>query len=147
VLLDRPGDFLIDVRSDHLRAPVAVVGRQQPGVGDVVQQARHDHLLAEPVLPRHPGALQQVHPGGLGKAQQEEVPQRGALGHLGQRGVVSHHHDGVRVLARLGQQGATVGRRGRAHDRHRRRHDDAAPAVDGVIQRFADPVLKTGLAQ
>jgi hypothetical protein len=123
-----------------------MVGRQQPGDGDVMQQARHDHLLAEPVLPRYPGALQQVHPGDLAEAQQEEVPQRGALGHLRQRGIVSHHEDGVRV-AHLGQQGALAGGCGRADDCRGRRHDDAAPAVNGVIKRFTDPVLKTGVAQ
>ncbi len=54
MLLDGPGDFLIDIRGDQLRAPVAVVGRQQPGDGDVVQQAGHDDLLAEPVRQGRP---------------------------------------------------------------------------------------------
>ena len=52
----------------------------------------------------------------------------------------------VNVLS-AGQQGAVAGGCGRADDCRGRRHDDAAPAINGVIKRFTDPVLKTGVAQ
>ena len=146
VLLDGPGDLLVHVRRDQLRAPVAVVGRKQPGDGDVVQQARHDHLLVEPVLPGHPGALQQVRARDRVEPEQVEVPQRRPFRHRGQRRVVAHHEQRVGVL-RLGQQRALVAAGRGAQDRRGRRHDDAPPPVDRVVQRLADPVVQARLPQ
>jgi hypothetical protein len=52
--------------------------------------------------------LQQVRSGDPAEAEQEEVLQRGALGHLGEGGIVTHHEDRVGMM-RFGQQGALVG--------------------------------------
>jgi len=41
-----PANFLVDVRLNQLRAPVAVVGADE--AGDVVQQAGGDDLLVAP---------------------------------------------------------------------------------------------------
>jgi len=111
-----------------------------------VHQARHDHLLAEPVLACQPCALQQVRARDLAEAQQEEVLQGRALGHLGQLRVVSHHHDRVGA-PRLREEGALVGAERRAHGRRGRGNDDAAPAVNGIIQGLTDPVGQRCLAQ
>ena len=53
--------------------------------------------------------------------------------------IVADHEYRVRMPG-LGQQRSLAGARGRAHDRRGGRHDDAAPAVDGVIEGLADPV-------
>src|SRR5258708_6167177 len=42
VILNRPGDLLIDIGCDHLGTPVAVIGTQEATVGNVMEQASQD---------------------------------------------------------------------------------------------------------
>src|ERR1700736_1236568 len=86
----RPAHLLVDVGLDQLRAPIAVVGADEAGHADVVQQAGEHHLLAHAVLARELGALEQVLGGG--EAAFEEVDQGRLVGHRRQPRVGTHQH-------------------------------------------------------
>ena len=98
---DRPGDFLVDIGLDQLRAPVAVIAADEADDGDVVQQAGQHHLLRQAGLHRMPRALQQMHGGP--EAQLEEVDQGRLRRHRRQARVVAHQH--ARVGVGLQQRG------------------------------------------
>ena len=102
---DRPAHLLVDIRLDHLRAPIAMVGADEAAHADVVQQTGEDHLLRQPGLERVGGALQEVIHGG--EAVVEIVEQRRLRRHLRQPRVVAHQHVLAGVL-RLQRNAAVV---------------------------------------
>src|SRR5262245_40488726 len=57
---DGPAHFLVDVRLEQLRGPVAVVAADEPGDGDVVDEAGHDDFVAGAVLHGQARALHHV---------------------------------------------------------------------------------------
>src|SRR5579859_150854 len=81
---DGPGDLLIDVRLDELRAPVAVVGPNKADHADVVQQAGGNDLFIVTIFERQIGALEQMLDAALTEPQVEEIEQRRLIGHFRQ---------------------------------------------------------------
>ena len=63
VIPDGPAHLGVDIGLQELRAPVAVVGADETGNGDVVQQAGEDDLLALAALLGQPRALHQMRGG------------------------------------------------------------------------------------
>ena len=85
--LDRPGDFLIDIRLDHRRGPIAVIALDEHIDGDVVEEAGEDRLFRHAGLEGMGCALD--HMVGAVGAVFEEIDQRRLGRHRGQAGVVA----------------------------------------------------------
>ena len=69
-----------------------MIGADEPGHRDVVQQAGEHHLVGEPVLLREVRALQQMGRREVVEATPKEVEQGRLVGHRRQAGVFPHEH-------------------------------------------------------
>jgi hypothetical protein len=124
---DRPGNFLVDVRLQELRAPIAVIAADEAQYGDVVEKAGGDDRLAHAALQRMGRALQQMIGGS--KTQAEEIGERRFRRHFLQPRILAHHHvlAGLQGLeARRQRLGRIALTRGEQH----RGIDDAAELGD-----------------
>lgn len=102
---DGPGDLGINVRCDHLLAPIAVISAYEPTDRYVVQQAGRNGFFIMSCQTGETGALKEMVR--VDKPLTEEVQKARPLGHFGEPGVVPHD-DHWLLVGKLVETGSVV---------------------------------------